>query len=155
MPLYFLSLPLHSLPFPALCPMWYFPLKGWFVLPAPSILPQDIQSMSQFATFLFQPFLLQHTHNNPHFCLWPYTASSPLHFFPSSLAMFPFFHFKREGKWAVTSVAGTRSSPVAREEPAPAGEAAKSLSQERTVTSPQQFLSAEKQNRFKSNLDID
>lgn len=75
--------------------------------------------------------------------------------FLPSLAMFPFFHFEPEGKWAVTSVAGTRTSPVARTEPAPVQEAAKSLSQGRAFTSSKQFLSAEKLKRVKTNLDID
>lgn len=105
--------------------------------------PRTCTPFPHLSDFSFSSHFLSSVPITTHFCLWPYTASSPLStslfFFPSSLAMFFFFffpHFKPEGKWAVTSVAGTRTSPVAREEPAPVWDAAKPTSQGRIFTSP-------------------
>lgn len=125
-------------------------------LPGPSILPQDMYSVSPFVRFLlFSSQFLSSIPIATHFCLWPYTASSPLSiFFSSSLATFSFFHFKPEGKWSVTSVAGTRTSPVARLGPAPAQETAKSPSQGRIFTS-SQSSSSPLRSWAKSNLAID
>lgn len=153
------SVALVFLLFPTLCPFWMFLvwrqlvniLLARTIDPAPGyVLRFPICQIS----FVFQPVPLQYSHNNSFLPLAWLCLLSFENFFSSSLATFSFFHFKPEGKWAVTSVAGTRTSPVARLGPAPAQETAKSPSQGRIFTSSQSSSSLLR-SWAKSNLAID